>query len=361
MGRVVHVVFFAVLAVTVMFFTGCGGGGGGPGGARDDSAISGNFTGMYLDIDDPSTTYGAGYFGVQADGAGTMSQDGDASDGDDAYDDETQPYQAYTDGTLIIGSVIQGAYNAAGDTAALADAEVSSSESLTLSMVVKDGSGMAASDFSGDYLAARFEVDTADSSKTTTLMNVTGNGDGTGSYTIVSDSDGSTGSGSLPSTMAPSGTGRFTVTTPGGDENGMLRSDGEFWLSVDTDGTDDTLGIMAGLRKGSGLSESTLSGTYTAVMVGDDSEGGWSAWTERLQVTADGAGNLTALVLEDSGDDEGSTYPMTYTVDSQGIISVGDTQMGIVSADGEMFVLADTAYDGTSDTEVFFMVGVKKQ
>jgi len=51
----------------------------------------------------------------------------------------------------------------------------------------------------------------------------------------------------------------------------------------------------------------------------------------------------------------------TYTVAADGSLAITGVGDGIVSADGSMFVIVDTDWDGSSDDEVQMMIGIKKQ
>jgi hypothetical protein len=349
----------AVIALTasIVFFSGCSSGGGG-GTTRDDSAISGTFTGGYFSIDPPSSYHGdSGYFGLSSDGAGNMLYD---EEPDGSYDDDSMTYEAYTDGSLSIvhDSRNNGGYNATGDTAVLADAEVVSDPYINISVIVKDGSGMSDSSFSGDYVSCRFTQDTFDQSVTTTLLSVEAQGDGSDTATILSDSSG--GSGAFTITYDIEDNGRADVTIMGSPEEGMIRSDGGFGISMDTDDSDADLAITVFLKKGSGLSEATVNGTYNAVLIGASNDDGWSYWTEYMEISSDGDGSVSAYIVEDSGDDDGKTEVMPITVASDGIISIGGDPMGAVSADGSVFVMADTTYDGGDDTDVWLLIGIRK-
>jgi len=178
---------------------------------------------------------------------------------DDVYDNDSVPYAAYVDGTMVVDGVCVGIYNAAGDTAVLTDSEVTVDDELNLIVAVKDSTGMTAADFSGDYISCQFGIDTSDDSHWTTRLATTANGAaGDIDFAILSDSTGSTGSGTVDFTIEDSG--RVTQTTDA--EYGMLRSDAGFWFLTDEDDSDDDITIMVSIEKGSGLDVSTLDGTY---------------------------------------------------------------------------------------------------
>jgi len=345
-----------------MVFAGCGGGGGSSGPARDDAKVAGEWTMAMLGIDwsASSSPYGwGGYFGLDFDGAGTLDVDEDL---DDDYDEDSVPYAAYADGTMTVDSVNNGVFNAASDTAILSDADVADDEGSII-MAIKNGSGRTNASFTGDFVACQFGFDWNDKSHWTSRVAVTSAGDGTGTYSILADSSGSSGSGAIAYDMFDA-RGRFELTTF--EEEGMLRQDGAVWFMSDysDDDSDNEYSLMVGVKKGSGLDASIFSGTYIAVQIGgdDDDAGSRYFWTSRLQIIADGVDTVSYKILEDSGDDAGETGSTGFTVGSDGAMTLTDVGEGIISADGSLFLLVDTDWDPSGDDDdIWMMIGIKKQ
>ena len=358
MRRYAGVVLVAGLAAVATLVLGCGGGGGSSGPARDDTKVAGTFTMAMVGMEPGATHWNAwpGYSGLEFDGAGTVNRDDDL---DGSYDEGSQPYSVYVDGTMVVGGTCKGILNAAEDTAVLTDSEVSTSDELNLVMAIRDSTGMTVADFNGDYISCQFGIDTSDGSHWTTRLAITGNGNGTANWAILSDSGSGSGSGIINYTTEDSG--RFTQTSD--DEYGMLRSDGAVWFLTDEDVSNDNIHLMVSVKKGTGLDESILNGTYILAQLRgqDDGAGNTDFSTARISITADGAGNVSYKVLSDSSGGTGETGNSTYTVDADGALAIEGIGDGIVSSDGSIFVVADTDWDGSSDDEVSMMIGIKEQ
>jgi hypothetical protein len=187
-------------------------------------------------------------------------------------------------------------------------------------------------------------------------MTFTFDGAGSVSGNIIEDSDNSTGS--LSGTYTVAADGEFTIDITGLTKtfDGQVASDGDLLLIMDIDDDDEVL-MMVGVKTATGLGASTLSGDYQMNQFGGDASG---AWTTRIDMTADGAGSLTADILADSNDDLTDPPAMAYTVTDNGMLSIatGGTEIGQVSADGEVFIMVDANTSG--DGDVMIVIGIKK-
>ncbi len=207
----------------------------------------------------------------------------------------------------------------------------------------------------------------------TTRVDVTANGAGAGTWTIVGHSAGSTGTGAYTySVNAIDGT--FSMTTAAGTDYGIVSADGSMFALTDTNppaDTDAEIVMAVGVKKSSGLTNAVLRGGYQIHQVGKGAAG---RYTSRVNITADGAGSGTWSIASHSAGDTGSglfTYSVapdgTFSVttkDATGTITIG-TDYGIVSADGSMFAITDTnptasAVPPIEDAEIILAVGVKK-
>ncbi|MDH3975641.1 MAG: hypothetical protein OEV42_15290 [Deltaproteobacteria bacterium] len=110
------------------------------------------------------------------------------------------------------------------------------------------------------------------------------NGNGYVNWSTLSDSNGSTASGSTTYTVAMDG----TLTFANGDR-GHVSTDGLRFSTADTDNTDNTIHLMVGMKKGSTLNNGTLIGSYIVNQFGDDT----NPWTARMLFEFDGSGSVT--------------------------------------------------------------------
>lgn len=193
------------------------------------------------------------------------------------------------------------------------------------------------------------------------VIDVTFNGDGTGSWVNAND-------------VADNGTITYKVAS-----NGELRlypaagdvikgqTDGNLLLIYDNDDSDDYITLGAGIRQtadtepGYPLTNAVLDGTYRFVQAGSD---GTSATTAVIDVTfdgdQDGDGTGTATVTHYYDSDSVSTTPadMPYTVAANGELTIGG-DIGQVSWNGEEIVLADA--DSSGDGWMMGMIGLKQE
>jgi hypothetical protein len=134
---------------------------------------------------------------------------------------------------------------------------------------------------------------------------------------------------------------------------GHASSNGGLFIILDIDNDGEVL-LMVGLKKTTGADASIFSGDYQMHVIGGDNSGNW---TSRYNAASNGAGGLTASIVSDSGGDTGQ-YNLSYTVAADGSLSITETgEIGIVSADGEMFIMVDA---DDSDNDVLMAFGMLK-
>jgi hypothetical protein len=127
----------------------------------------------------------------------------------------------------------------------------------------------------------------------------------------------------------------YTIKSDGSvsidDNNGMVSYDGNFLFLVDTIGI---VGLDFLVKKSFGLSDSILNGEYYAIdYFADD-------YTDFMEVIFDGAGGLTYETLDNSDGSLPDSGSDTYTVASDGQVTIGDNR-GMVSPDGNVIFLVD--------------------
>jgi hypothetical protein len=115
-----------------------------------------------------------------------------------------------------------------------------------------------------------------------------------------------------------------------------------------SDGDDDDTG-------GSQTANDLLNGSYRFDLFADDHG---DFWNQSDAMTFDGSGGFDLTIVYDSGGDSASISG-TYTVDSDGSLSIADTDLrGQASADGNLFATTDTNPDD-DDGDIILGVGLK--
>jgi hypothetical protein len=258
-------------------------------------------------------------------------------------------------GVTFAGTDVVGLASADGSIMAVSDTDPDGGvdSDISLGMAIKTGSGMSVASLNGTYIICQVRRD--DERVKASRMQFTFDGAGAASGSILVDSDGSTGSFSGTYTVAANGAFTMDITGLAKEFEGQAASDGNLLLILDTEDDGEVL-MMVGVKTGSGMDNSDLSGDYQMNQFGGDATG---TWTTRIDISADGAGSLTADILADSDDDLADPPTMAYTVSANGMFSITDSdEVGQLSADGEVFVLVDS--DATGDGSVALLIGIKK-
>jgi hypothetical protein len=254
-------------------------------------------------------------------------------------------YTVTSAGALTLTPAAAGAVPSVGgvlgaDGGAYATLVVTDGKSPTMLVSVKEGSGVTLASIAGDYTLVRLSSD--NSSSEGDLETFTLKSDGTydnGSATVNV-------SGTITQAMD---SGAVTVSANGILSNsgsaGAISANGDLFVIHDIQ-AGEWPALIIGVRRGTGVTAATLSGTYTAVSLTGEMNGvsGGSAGSVGT-VVFDGKGNFAVT----NTDNEGGTISTgsgagTYTVQSDGTLTIsvgGSTLHGAVSADGNVVVLSD--------------------
>jgi len=180
-------------------------------------------------------------------------------------------------------------------------------------------------------------------------------GAGNADYLTLASSNGANDSGSGTYSVSPDGTLDMA------DGAGFVSLDGEMTMIVDTTideavpANDDHIHLMVSVRQGSGMSEADLSGEFVLYEMGYETY----TWTSRIVYTFNGVGGGTFERTDDSGGQTSSgPVALVYRVDASGNVRIDGNLVGIVSANGEYLVFADTSWIDASPG-IAIGVGVK--
>jgi predicted small secreted protein len=345
-----------VFVLAAFSLTGCGGSG------DDSSDASGSLTPndlldgsyrFYLFADNAGDDWNE-LNATTFDGAGgfTLATVYD-SNGDGATLSGT--YTVDTDGTLAIEDTdLRGQASADGSLFATTDTNPNDADGdISLGVALKSGSGMNDSALNGTYIVCQIRNDA--SGTMASRMRFTFDGAGVLSGDVLEDSDEATGSLAGTYTVAADGELDMVVTGLSKDFAGNVSADGNIILILDTEDDGEVL-MMVGVKTSSGMDAADFSGDYQMNLFNCDASG---AFTSRVDISADGAGKLSAEILAASDNDLSEQPDMGYTVDSDGTLTItGSDNIGQLSSDGEVFVLVDA--DASSDGEVALLIGIKK-
>jgi len=211
----------------------------------------------------------------------------------------------------------------------------------------KRTTGMTSASMSGNYIYGEMNGTGSTAISSQTLLNFAG--DGTGTYTTIARSDGASETDVFAYSVADDG------TLAAGPGSGFVTVDGELMMLVDTTAE---LFIGFGVRQGSAMSTADLVGEFFYQRVGSHSDTvpNYTS-TAGLVLTFDGAGNLVyEKVASSQGESEAAV--LTYSVSSDGTLTIEGSVFGTVSSNGEYLVLVDT--DWTGDQFIELGVAVKK-
>ena len=292
---------------------------------------------------------------INFDGKGGLESTIQYDSSGDPLETHTGSYSVSSDYILTFtGQDVVGVVSSGEDKFSIIDTNTAGVDAdILLGISVKTSSGMSISSLNGDYVFLQIRRD--DERTKTAIMNINFNGSGNISGTVVDDTDG--GGQVLNGTYGVSDNGalEFSITGLTKEFQGHVSPDGNLVVLQDVeDPNDDEVLLMVGLKQTTGADESLLSGSYRLNMLLGGSDD--SNWTTSIDATADGAGNLNATVIADSEGDTG-THSMTYTVDADGTMDItGSNDTGIVSSDGDMFILVNTKDD---DNDVMLGIGIK--
>jgi hypothetical protein len=217
--------------------------------------------------------------------------------------------------------------------------------------------------FSGEYVMSRIGENAG--GPYTSRVRFISNGDGTGTWEIVSHSQGATGSGtfeytlSLDGTLGPvdmyDGVGGFI-----GTDRGMVASDGNAVVLVDASSEDGDGDIMLGVGiKKTAAAPVPFFSPYDRFHMNFIGAGSGGAFASRLNVIWDIVNTeFDCTVLADSrGIAPGTQFTVQVTrsaTDNTFLVESGDH--GVLSPDGQFFAVVDTK---AADGEIKLAVGVR--
>jgi hypothetical protein len=311
------------------------------------------------------TSFGSGYWVGLSDLISDGLGNGNFEDLLNTYEflrNGTLTYNVTVDGSLTstfsTGEVFGGILNAGGDILAAADTDFTD-DSIEFDVAVKTSAGLSNATLSGEYIGVRIS-----DGLTTALTQTNFDGQGGGTYQILAASDPSLVS-SQPSeftyTVDPAN-GRAAISGGENAADGIVNSDGTVASMVDTSSRgpreDNDMTVL--IKAGSGLSNATVNGDYTAVSFGYSLGEGFDEVTSRMSISADGVGNMEITILSNSNGESGS-FEATYTVNPDGRIRIipPDKEFldGIVNGEGGIFTFVNTS---TSDNFIEIGVAIKE-
>jgi hypothetical protein len=266
-------------------------------------------------------------------------------------------YSVSSTGLLTItpplgGNTLSGAVLGANGNAYIQiDLTPNSQPSITIA--VRPGSGMTQSGLAGTYTSVGYAVAGTSEAKVESIIV-----DTSGRYTSAALTTNDSGTISVTpdsgSLLVTDGTGALTA----GDDAGAVSADGNLFVLTDIAGG-AVPAVAFAVKQGSGASIATLSGSYTALSYrGGVSGGAGSAVGSLLSFVCDGKGNYTgSTTVNDSGTISTVSGSGTYSIQPDGTLALdSDNYQGAVSADGNVFVLADV---GSGDTPQI-IVGIRQ-
>ena len=220
---------------------------------------------------------------------------------------------------------------------------------LSLSITMAEGV-MSNAILNGEYLIGEYSPYQSGGRTVTRLVESTFKGDGTGSYKVIASSDSATDSGDFTYSISPDGALNIE------DDKGIVCCNGDILFFADTDNKDESITVMFGVKKSSGMDDSALDGNYMLGQFMDNA-------------VLSGGNTVTCLIelgfQEGSADyreiynSTGSTShgTLSYSLSSDGTFTVEGNEKGIVSPDGNVLFIINT---DPSDDSVFLMIGIKK-
>ena len=251
-------------------------------------------------------------------------------------------------------NTLKGMVSPAGDLAVLY--QLSPSESgLTSWVGIPKSAGLSNAVVSGDYRMHHFGYNLTQGYFISQVFAMTADGAGNGSWELIADSKGQTGTLPLPWTYS---VGEDGVSTPSPNANGMVSADGGKIVSSVVDPAQPARVRSIALKLGSDMNPASLQGVYIVHehQIYDNLS---AQRTGRTEMSFDGAGGLTFQSLDDSNGASQSGSG-TYVIEPNGALSLSlpdRVWIGTLSADRNVLVLSDAdASDGTLAVNI----GIKK-
>lgn len=196
----------------------------------------------------------------------------------------------------------------------------------------------------------------------TSQVEITSAGNGTGTFTILSHSQGGSAS-NVPFTYVVNMDNSFAVTHSSVTDYGILSSDRFQFLVLDAEepAADPDGEIILSIGQQTGCSAPpTLGGDYELGQITLDVSGLSPVLiTSRINLNfglIPGTG--TYAIVGDSGGATGNNGDFTYTVNPDCTIVVNGVYQGVVSPDGSIFSMVDT--NPADDSRILMAIAIKK-
>ncbi|MGC9324811.1 MAG: PKD domain-containing protein [Desulfomonilia bacterium] len=216
---------------------------------------------------------------------------------------------------------------------------------ISLVSLIRESSGLSDSSLNDGYITVCFMEDNLEDGIEDNEIwvvrrtDMSFNGSGVYTDTILSSSDGSSGSSTGTYSVNPS---NARITFDGGT-SGIVDPNSSFFFILDTDVSDNTLSLTLGVKTSTGMDEGSLQGRYLVGAFGSQpvSISGHTHWSHIAEMVFDGIGGYTYTIWSDSENilDSGTG---TYSVADDGALTMDGVECGVVSSYGDLFVCADT-------------------
>lgn len=246
-------------------------------------------------------------------------------------------YSITNDGRVTIAGVNTAAKNTNGSVMVGVDTDTEDGD-VGLSIFTKLDTDVTVSD-----LGSRFYCASLDREPYSVFYEMLFYGNGTGIYTLIQDSAGSSGTDSFTYSVDQ---GMLTITGTNTSMKGGITNDASvITLSEFSDTSDEgmTICVMASTQ----ANNATLSGTYYGAQL--DSEP-YSAFNT---ISFDGNGTATLSELSISGDEPSTDVELDYSVSRNGRITLAGSVLGAISLDGSVVIYTNTDSSGDLSLGVF--------
>ena len=246
------------------------------------------------------------------------------------------PITVAADGRIMVDGADNGIISPDGN--AFATADTDAMNALGLRFGLKKSTGMTDSNLSGEYIIGAIQL-SPDPAIEPIL--ITSSGLGTFDWEELLGPD----TGTMDYSVDDDGT-----LTIGGIVQGLVGLNGNLFVAVSTDDVDSETTLRVGIRKSSGLTNASLSGSYIMCQMGIDAD----LFTSIMDVSSNGSGTLTFSTIANSTGADGNGS-VDYSVAADGVLSVDGQEAGIVSEDGNIFMILDLDVDYEA-----LMIGIRK-
>ena len=258
--------------------------------------------------------------------AGTASFEELFTSSSDPLESGGVSYTVASDGRTTIDGLNTAASNSDGSIIVNVDAQYSDGY-IGMSLFTKIDSGATQSSINGKYYCASL-----DSEPYSVFFEATFGGNGSGSYSIIEDSVGGSGSENFTYSISE---GMLIIVGTESISRGGIASNGDLLTLVQsTDGFDP--GITACVKSSSGMSSSSISGKYYGGFF--DSE----PYTAFSSMNFNGSGNIVASELNISSGTAETNQSLVYSVQNDGRINIAGSVVGAVSPDGNVIIYTNT-------------------